>query len=60
MKKGKIEFKRNQKTGILETWVDGKKTGEILTMGDVIIQETKQEKSDQKNESKRKNPDRID
>lgn len=32
-----IEFKRNEKTGILEAWEDGKKIGEIRTMGDEII-----------------------
>lgn len=29
-----IEFKRNKKTGILEVWKNGKKVGEIVTMGD--------------------------
>ena len=29
-----IEFKRNKETGILEVWKDGKKIGEIRTMGD--------------------------
>ena len=32
----KIEFKRNKETGILEAWKDGKKIGEILTMGDEV------------------------
>lgn len=31
-----IEFKRNKKTGILEVWRDGKKIGEIITMGDEV------------------------
>lgn len=31
-----IEFKRNPETGILEVWKDGEKTGEIVTMGDLI------------------------
>lgn len=31
-----IEFKRNPKTGILEVWKDGKKIGEITTMGDDV------------------------
>ena len=33
-----IEFKRNNDTGILEVWEDGKKVGEIFTMGDEIIE----------------------
>jgi hypothetical protein len=33
---GKTEFKRNKETGILEVWRDGKKVGEIVTMGDEI------------------------
>lgn len=32
-----IEFIRNKETGILEAWKDGKKIGEVLTMGDAII-----------------------
>jgi hypothetical protein len=31
-----MEFKRNEKTGILEIWKDGKKIGKIITMGDEI------------------------
>ena len=31
-----IEFKRNKKTGILEVWKNGKKIGEIKTMGDEV------------------------
>lgn len=31
-----IEFKRNKKTGIVEVWENGKKTGEIRSMGDDI------------------------
>lgn len=31
-----IEFKRNKETGILEVWRDGKKVGEIITMGDEV------------------------
>ncbi len=31
-----IEFKYNKETGILEVWKNGKKTGEIITMGDEI------------------------
>ena len=29
-----IEFKRNAETGILEAWENGKKIGEVITMGD--------------------------
>ena len=32
-----IEFKRNKETGALEAWKNGKKIGEIRTMGDEII-----------------------
>lgn len=32
----KIEFKRNKKTGILEVFKNGKKIGEITTMGDDV------------------------
>lgn len=31
-----IEFKRNPDTGILEVWKNGKKVGEVVTMGDEI------------------------
>lgn len=31
-----IDFKRNEETGILEVWKDGKKVGEVITMGDEI------------------------
>lgn len=31
-----IMFKRNKETGILEVWKDGKKIGEVITMGDEI------------------------
>lgn len=32
-----VEFRRNEETGILEVWENGKKVGEIVTMGDEII-----------------------
>lgn len=32
-----IEFKRNPDTGKLEVWKDGKKIGELDTMGDEMI-----------------------
>ena len=31
-----IEFIRNKETGILEVWKNGKKVGEIITMGDEV------------------------
>lgn len=31
-----IQFKRNKETGILEVWKDGKKIGEIITLGDEV------------------------
>ena len=31
-----IEFKRNPNTGMLEVWENGKKVGEVITMGDEI------------------------
>lgn len=31
-----IEFKRNKETGILGVWKNGKKIGEIVTMGDLV------------------------
>lgn len=39
-----IEFRRNKETGILEIWKDGKKIGEIITMGDEISNNTYKEK----------------
>ena len=31
-----IEFRRNKETGILEAWKNGKKIGEVRTMGDQL------------------------
>ena len=31
------ELVRNKDTGILEVWEDGVKVGEIITMGDAIL-----------------------
>lgn len=31
-----IRFERNPKTGILEAYKDGKKVGEVVTMGDLV------------------------
>lgn len=36
-----VEFKRNEKTGIVEAWKNGKKVGDIITMGDDIDKEEK-------------------
>lgn len=36
MSVGKIEFKRNKETGILEVWKNGHKIGEVITMGDQL------------------------
>lgn len=33
------EFIRNKETGILEVWEDGKKIGEINTMGDLVTKD---------------------
>jgi len=31
-----IEFKRNKETGIVEVWKNGKKVGEVISMGDEV------------------------
>ena len=33
------EFRRNKETGILEVWENGKKVGEIITMGDEVTED---------------------
>lgn len=35
-----MEFIRNEETGILEVWKDGKKIGEVITMGDELEEES--------------------
>ena len=35
-----MELRRNPETGILEAWKDGKKIGEVVTMGDDILKNT--------------------
>lgn len=30
-----MELRRNEKTGLVEAWKDGKKIGEVLTQGDL-------------------------
>jgi len=37
---------RNKETGILEVWEDGKKIGEIRTMGDEIMENCNGSQSD--------------
>ena len=32
-----IEFKRNDETGIVEAWENGKKKGEIVSIGDEVL-----------------------
>lgn len=31
-----IELKRNKETGIVEAWENGKKIGEVITIGDEV------------------------
>jgi len=50
-----MKFKRNKETGIVETFENGKKVGEIVTMGDLILgNEPGQEVFNGKENSKRK------
>ena len=35
-KKGETHFVRNKETGLLDVYVNGKKDGSIVTMGDLI------------------------
>lgn len=41
-----VELRRNKKTGIVESFRNGKKIGEVITMGD----STKEKKRKRKNE----------
>ncbi len=36
-----IEFIRNKETGVLEVWKDGRKIGDIITIGDVANENNK-------------------
>lgn len=36
-----IEFIRNKETGVLEVWKDGRKIGNIITIGDVANENNK-------------------
>lgn len=40
-----IELKRNPETGLVEAYENGKKTGEVITMGDQIKKEDNHEDS---------------
>lgn len=42
------EFRRNKETGILEVWENGKKVGEIITMGDEVNGEDDNKRNDRK------------
>lgn len=48
-----MQFIRNKKTGILEVFKDGKKVGEIITMGDELDGGSQDRKRQQKGDSKR-------
>ena len=39
-----IELKRNKKTGKIESWKNGKKIGEITSMGEEIKKKKKEKK----------------
>ena len=39
-----VEFVRNKNTWKIEAWKDGKKIGEIVTMGDMITKQSKNKK----------------
>ena len=41
MSMGKIEFRRNKETGILEAYKNGKKVCDVDTMGDKVKKERK-------------------
>lgn len=51
-----IEFRRNEETGILEAYKDGKKIGAVDTMGDEIKNGTVQLRNPGR--SHRRNPER--
>lgn len=40
-----IELRRNPDTGIVESWEDGKKIGEVITMGDMVQAEQEDKKT---------------
>ena len=43
-----IEFKRNKKTGILEVYKNGKKHGEVITMGDMETRNKREKKKEKR------------
>lgn len=50
-----IELKRNKKTGIVESWKNGKKIGEVITMGDEVDGRRDSKDNRQHSESNRGN-----
>lgn len=46
-----VSFKRNEETGIVEVWKDGKYVGEILTMGDEVTGNDDDKLSEQRERS---------
>lgn len=48
-----MQFIRNKETGILEVFKNGKKVGEIITMGDELDGEPESRKRQQKTSPKR-------
>lgn len=44
-----IEFKRNKKTGNVEAWKNGKKIGDVSTMGDEVTKEKEAPRKPKKN-----------
>lgn len=48
LQKMKKEFVRNKETGILECWENGKKIGEIITMGDLVTRDNKNAETPQR------------
>ena len=47
------EFKYNDK-GILEVWENGKKVGEIVTMGDLIKKDSDEKETNKQKQKKKK------
>ena len=49
-----IKFKRDKETGRLLVYKDGKLIGEVITMGDLIMEQAEGEKNEVKYSSRRK------
>lgn len=47
-----VELRRNKKTGIVESFKDGKKVGEVVTMGDMTKKETPDGKQNRGNSNR--------